>query len=90
MTDLQPVHTVPHVGVGVIGAHGGRVVVAVSEGADRASLIIQEPARAGTLQLTRAQAMDLAQMLIQAADRLPPDQGPRGSGDGPGSTAAVP
>lgn len=76
MTELEPVATVPHVGVGVIGAHGGRVVVAVSEGAAMASLIVQEPGRAGALQLTRAQAMDLAQMLIQAADRIPPDRGP--------------
>ena len=72
MTDLEPVATVPHVGVGVIGAHGGRVIVALSEGAPMASLIVQEPGRAGALQLSRAQAMDLAQMLIQAADRIPP------------------
>lgn len=78
MTSLDPVATVPHVGVGVIGAHGGRVIVALSDGAAMASLIVQEPSRAGALQLTRSQAMDLAQMLIQAADRIPPDHGPRG------------
>lgn len=67
---LMPLDTVPGVLVGEVSGDGGRLAVALADGADATSIVVQ--GQASTLQLGRQQALALAQQLLDAAERMAP------------------